>query len=178
MGPSGTSFATAMVSAAAAILFGADPRLRPEQVASLLRKTARPVADSRHQAGAGLINVGAALKRVRQGSIPQADYDEPNDRAAGAPRIPHSGVRATLDWHDDPVDVYRLTLRRGDTLVLHSDAARATVSIVARGRTFSRPLGRGLRYVARRPGTYLLRLAATVGSRVGYRVTVRRIRPS
>jgi hypothetical protein len=164
-----------MVSAAAAILFGADPRLRPEQVASLLRETARPVPDSRHQAGAGIIDVEAALKRVRAGLIPQADYAEPNDRVAGAAPIPSTGVRATLDWHDDPVDVYRLTLRRGDTLVVQSDAARATVSIVARGRTSSAPLGRGLRYLARRQGTHLLRLAATVGSRVGYRVTVRRI---
>jgi subtilisin family serine protease len=69
-GPSGTSFATAMVSAAAAILFGADPALRPEQVAALLKQTARPIADPRHQAGAGVLDIGAALERVEKGSIP------------------------------------------------------------------------------------------------------------
>ena len=177
-GPSGTSFATAMVSAAAAILFGADPRLRPEQVASLLRETARPVADPRHQVGAGIIDIEAALDRIREGAVPQADYAEPNDRASAAARIPSRGVRATLDWQDDSVDVYRLTLRRGDTLIVHPDAPGATVSIVGRGCAISAPLRRGLRYLARRPGTYVVRLAATVGSRVGYRVKVQRIRSS
>ena len=174
-GPSGTSFATAMVSAAAAILFGADPGLRPEQVASLLRQTARRAADPRHQVGAGIIDIEAALERVRKGSIPEADYAEPNDRAATAARIPSPGVRATLDWHDDPVDVYRLTLRRGDTLVINSDAPGASVSVAARGSSLSAPLGTRLRYRARRPGRYRLRLAATVGSRVNYRVTVQRV---
>ena len=177
-GPSGTSFATAMVSAAAAILFGAFPHLRPEQVASLLRETARPVVDPRHQAGAGIIDIEAALKRAREGSIPRADYAEPNDRAATAARFPSTGVRATLDWHDDPVDVYRLTLRRGDTLVSNADAPGGTVSILGGGRVFSAPLERGLRYRARRSGTYLLRFAATVGSRAGYHVEVHRIRSS
>ena len=177
-GPSGTSFATAMVSGAAAILFGADPRLRPEQVASLLRETARPVADPRHQAGAGIIDIGTALERVRERLIPQADFAEPNDRAPAAARLPSTGVRATLDWHDDPVDVYRLTLQRGDTLVVNSDAPGATISIIRRGSTFSAPRGRWLRYRARRPGRYLLRLAATVGSRLGYSVEVNRVRSS
>jgi subtilisin family serine protease len=177
-GPSGTSFATAMVSAAAAILFGADPRLRPEQVASLLRETARPVADPRHQAGAGIIDIEAALERVRRGFVPKADYAEPNDGASAAARIPSTGVRATLDWHDDPVDVYRLTLRRGDTLEVHSDAPGATVSIAGHRCALSAPRRREFRYIAGRPGRYLLRLAATVGSRVGYRVTVHRIRSS
>ena len=177
-GPSGTSFATAMVSAAAAILFGADPSLHPEQVTSLLRETARPVADPRHQAGAGMVDIEAALERLHEGSIPPADYAEPNDRAATAARIPSRGARATVDWHDDPVDVYRLTLQRGDTLVVHLDAPGATVSIVARGRVLSAPLGRGLRYRASRPSRYLLRVAATVGSRTGYRVQVQRARSS
>jgi hypothetical protein len=59
-----------MVSAAAAILFGADPSLRPEQVAALLKQTARPIADPLHQAGAGVLDIGEALERVEKGSIP------------------------------------------------------------------------------------------------------------
>jgi subtilisin family serine protease len=108
-GPSGTSFATAMVSGAAAILFGANPRLRPEQVAALLRDTARPAADPRAQIGAGQLDIAAALERVKLGSIPPADYGEPNDRSADATRIaPAATIRGTLNWQDDPEDVYRL----------------------------------------------------------------------
>ena len=125
-----------MVSAAAAILFGADPRLRPEQVAALLEETARPIADPRHQLGAGLLDIGAALKRLENGDIPDADYREPNDRAGEAVRLPRTGVvRATLDWHDDPEDVYRLTLHRGHTLVVRSGATARQPRSASAGMT-------------------------------------------
>jgi serine protease len=176
-GPSGTSFATAMVSAAAAIVFGAHPGLHPEQVATLLRETARPTADPRHQVGAGVVDIVAALKRVRAGSIPRADYGEPNDRAAEAAQVRATGViSATLDWGDDPADVYRLALRNGDTLVLDSHGS-GSLSISVSGcmtSAVSMSLGRRLRSVARCSGRYVLRIAATAGTRGRYRLALKR----
>jgi hypothetical protein len=161
-----------MVSAAAAILFGADPRLRPEQVSALLEQTARPIADPLHQVGAGLVDIGAALGRVEAGSIPPADFAEPNDTAAEASSLLVPGaIEATLDWRDDPVDVYRLKLRRGEAVVVRTrGAVRATATIAAT----SAPLGRDLRYVAPRAGTYLLRLAALRTARGAYRLAIDR----
>jgi subtilisin family serine protease len=178
-GPSGTSFATAMVSAAAAILFGADPALRPEQVVALLEQTARPVADPLHQTGAGLLDIGAALGRVEKSSIPSADYGEPNDRRLGARAVPRARViRATLDWRDDPVDVYRLKLRRGERLTAYSrGTVRGTVCLAAatqRPLLASAPIGRKLRYLARRSGTYLLRVTSKAATRGSYRLAISR----
>ena len=135
-----------------------------------------PIRDTRRGPESSTLrrpSIASARERFHRRTTPSQTTELP-------PRLEFrlEGVRATLDWHDDPVDVYRLTLRRGDTLVVHPDAPGATVSIVGRGCALSAPLGRGLRYLARRPGTYLLRLAATVGSRVGYRVKVQRIRSS
>ncbi len=121
-GPSGTSFATAMVSAAAAILFGADPtppragRVLAPGNGSTGRRSATPGGGRSHR------RRGGPRARAPR-SIPQADYAEPNDRASAAARIRPPGIRATLDWRDDPVDVYRLTLRRGDTVVVQSQRA-------------------------------------------------------
>ena len=162
-----------MVSAAAAILFGADPRLQPGQVSALLEQTAHRVADPRHQAGAGVLDIDAALERVRRGLIPHADEGEPNDRAAEAMPLRHPGViRATLDWSDDPADVYRLKLRAGAALKASSHGTfdgTISVSVVGHERPLaSVSIGRILRYRARRSGTYLLRLTPQVRGRGGY----------
>jgi hypothetical protein len=178
-GPSGTSLANAMVSGAAAILFGTNPRLRPEQVAALLRETARPVADPRAQVGAGQLDIAAALERVEQGSIPPADYGEPNDKIADESRIaPAATIGGTLDWQDDPADVYRLVLRSGDKVSMNADgAARGAVSARAvaatcKARNASTFVTREFRYLARCAGTYVLRLTAKPGTRATYRLTI------
>ena len=60
---SGTSQAAAVVSGAAALLVGARPGLKPDQVKHLLRATARPLADTDTSLqGAGVINVAAAAR--------------------------------------------------------------------------------------------------------------------
>jgi subtilisin family serine protease len=135
-GPSGTSYAAPMVSAAAAILFGAQPSLHPDQVAALLEQTARPLAsDPLHQAGAGMLDIGAALARLQAGDVPAADYHEPNDASSSAAPLPPSGrVRATVDWRDDPKDVYRVTLRRGQRVVVTRDPGLNARVSVRRGR--------------------------------------------
>src|SRR5207237_1127579 len=76
-GVSGTSYAAPMVSAGAAILFGADPELTAGQAMMLLEETARPVAsDPLHQAGAGVLDIRAALARVEARRVPAPDRGE------------------------------------------------------------------------------------------------------
>jgi subtilisin family serine protease len=62
-GPSGTSFATPMVSAAAALLLGACPRQTATALKRTLTETARRLPDeSRAAQGSGLLDVAAALR--------------------------------------------------------------------------------------------------------------------
>jgi hypothetical protein len=179
-GPSGTSYAAPMVSAAAAVLFGADPRLRPEQVSALLQQTARPLrADPLHQSGAGMLDIGAALARVEAGRIPPPDYHEPNEGlAAPAPLPPSGAVRATLDWKDDPSDGYRLSLRRGSVLVVRAARGLAGSASLAPLRggapVVTGRLGGALWLSAGAGGRYRLELTAAVGASGSYSVTVSR----
>ena len=116
----GTSFAAPQVSAAAALLLGQDPMLRPEQVAWLLERTADdanaatgcsmcPVGRDRFT-GWGTLDVESALDRLTKGSLPPVDHYEPNDNAGpwahALPPLPRT-IEATLDYWDDDLDVYR-----------------------------------------------------------------------
>lgn len=121
----GTSFAAAQVSAAAAVLLGVRPNLRPEQVTALLTRTARDVSAATGCrfcplqrdafSGWGRLDVVAAL-RALAGPLPPRDRLEPNDDA-GAAAQPLWGaaprLEATLDFWDDQTDVYGIRLRRG-----------------------------------------------------------------
>ena len=74
---SGTSQAAAVVSGAAALLVGARPKLKPDQVKELLRATARPLpgTDTSLQ-GAGVIDVAAAARS----NAPNVSQRFPNAR--------------------------------------------------------------------------------------------------
>jgi serine protease AprX len=61
---SGTSQAAAVVSGAAALLLQADPSLTPDQVKAALVGTATPVRGAGLDAGAGQVDLEAALKAV------------------------------------------------------------------------------------------------------------------
>ncbi len=132
----GTSFATPQVSAAAALLLGDDPSLAPDEVSWLLERTAAdetpatgcsicpPKRDS--LTGWGRVDVFAALRRLASSAVrPAADVLESNDDAGKRARRlerPRT-ISATLDYWDDPVDVYAVSLRNGERLY-----ARATSS--------------------------------------------------
>ncbi len=126
----GTSFAAPQVSAAAALLLGQDPTLSPDQVTWLLERSAtdvtpatgcRSCGEGRDRlSGWGRLNVHMALQRLKQrSSIPPADAFESNDDAGieahafGPPRT----IVATLDYWDDPIDVYAIKLAKGESLV-------------------------------------------------------------
>ena len=119
----GTSFAAPQVTAAAALLFAALPTLRAEQAAAVLERSAVdidvPGRDSR--TGWGRLDIAAAFDALA-GPLPPADVLEPNDAvgAEAASLDPVSvEVDATLDYWDDPIDVYRVRLAAGQTLSAH-----------------------------------------------------------
>lgn len=121
----GTSFAAPQVSAAAAMLLSVDPGLTPDQVTTILERTATdanggngcrqcPLGRDSYT-GWGRLDVAAALAALA-GTIPSADRFEPNDDAGPAawPLSGRSGtLHATLDFWDDQSDVYRVLVRRG-----------------------------------------------------------------
>jgi subtilisin family serine protease len=176
----GTSFAAPQVSAAAAVLLAATPSLRPDQVTAILERSAvdvhagtgcRRCTLSRDRlSGWGRLDVTRALGALG-GQLPAADRFETNDDAGSrAWRLFGTGpaeVRATLDFWDDPVDVYAVRIRAGQRLT-------ATVQSSARLRT---------RLVLWRPGTPTIvqaaatarrfRAAQAAGARVRTRLDVR-----
>jgi len=126
----GTSFAAPQVSAAAALLLGTNPKLTPDQLEWLLERTAvdansadgcATCAQGRDSlTGWGRLDIAAALADLSNGTkLPQPDAYEPNDgtgayfaHAFGPPRT----ISATLDYWDDPVDVYSIKLAKGQEL--------------------------------------------------------------
>jgi serine protease len=139
----GTSFASPQVAAAAAILLGTMPALRPDQVSTILKLSAsdatpangctdcQPGPDA--LSGFGRLDVGAALDALT-GPAPAPDRLEPNDDAGSESAIVAAprAFTATLDSWDDPNDVYRVYLERGQRLavVVHS-SSKLDPSLVA-----------------------------------------------
>jgi subtilisin family serine protease len=124
----GTSFASPQVTAAAALLFGEIPSLRPDQASTILKETAddmspangcvdcTPGVDS--LSGYGRLDIDNALNNLTR--LPAPDRLEPNDDAgdeAAIVSVPRA-FNATLDWYDDPNDVYRVHLDKGQRLAV------------------------------------------------------------
>jgi subtilisin family serine protease len=120
--PEGTSFSTPQVSAAAAVLFALEPTLTPSQVETILEHSADDVNAATGCAkcpigrdaysGWGRLDVAKAVAAL-VGPLPAPDHYEPNDNAgAGAFTVwgKKSNLTASLDYYDDPVDVYRVAL--------------------------------------------------------------------
>jgi subtilisin family serine protease len=126
----GTSFAAPQVSAAAAVLFAVNQTLTNSQVAYILEHSADdvnaangcgqcPIGRDRFS-GWGRLDVANAVKLATSGgALPAPDFAETNDDA-GTLSYPLWGtarkVDATLDYWDDPVDVYRVLIRKGQQL--------------------------------------------------------------
>jgi subtilisin family serine protease len=122
----GTSFAAPQVAAAAALLLGVDPHLAVSQLEWLIERsatdadpasgcTACPVGrDS--LTGWGDLNINAALDLLgNEHDLPTPDAYETNDEAGKTahPFGPPRTIFATLDYWDDPVDVYSIPLKAG-----------------------------------------------------------------
>jgi subtilisin family serine protease len=124
----GTSFAAPQVAAAAALLIGQDPALTPDQVTWLLERSADDVNASNgclicpvgrdSLTGWGRLDVAAALTKLADQALPPPDRYEPNDNAGpwAKPFGPPRAITATVDFWDDQIDVYKLTLEKGQRL--------------------------------------------------------------
>jgi Subtilase family len=125
----GTSFSAPQVAAAAALMLGVDPTLTPSQLEWILERTATDASPSTGCAqcplgrdgltGWGALDIAAAITRIgNEADLPTSDAYEPNDDA-GTAAYSLKGLRkidATIDFWDDPIDVYAITLRKGQTL--------------------------------------------------------------
>jgi serine protease AprX len=61
----GTSGACPQVSGLAALILSANPALKPDQIADIIRSTAKPLAGPASCVGAGLIDCGAAVTKAK-----------------------------------------------------------------------------------------------------------------
>jgi subtilisin family serine protease len=142
--PEGTSFAAPQVSAAAAVLFALAPTLTSSQVSTILEHTAddvnaaagcsncHPLRDA--FSGWGRLDVAKAVAALA-GPLPVPDHFETNDDAGTQAHTvwgKKAAVTATLDYYDDPVDVYRVALGPHERLVARVNGtwAGAQVSLI------------------------------------------------
>jgi subtilisin family serine protease len=127
--PEGTSFAAPQVSAAAAVLFSVAPALTGSQVTTILEHSADDVnaatGCSRCSllrdafSGWGRLDVAKAVAVALAGPLPAPDRFETNDDAGTQAYTvwgKRAKVTASLDYYDDPADVYRVALGPGERL--------------------------------------------------------------
>jgi subtilisin family serine protease len=176
--PDGTSFATPIVTAAAAMVWASHRDWTAAEVASALTSTATPLTKLVPNiiSGYGVLNVSKALHAQK---LP--DSHEPNDWGAAAlaqrPLRPGSVVVASLGWAGDTRDIYtvdvpagttaRAVLRRGGNgLTLRRLPIGATDAVLTgvprkrpAGGQITLPAGRSLLVVARGQGAGPYRLA-------------------
>jgi hypothetical protein len=203
----GTSFAAPQVSAAAALLLSEEPSLAPEQVALVLRQSATDMTPATNckqcwfqhddYSGWGRLDVSEAMRAVQR-DLPRADQFEPNDEAGDRAtklgrRKPLLRLQATLDYWDDPIDVYRVWLRRGQRIsarvnglgVLESELRLwrpGTRALQRRSGPTVRPVRRGLGYYVKRlrpyraqaSGWHYLEVRAAVPGSGRYALRIRR----
>jgi hypothetical protein len=134
----GTSFAAPQVAAAAALLLSVRPTLQPDQVANVLERTADDVNASTgcqrcpllrdSYSGWGHLNIAKALAAL-QGPLPTPDRFESNDDAGSQAtplKVRSADFVATLDFWDDPLDVYKTYLRKGQRMTVVLDGPKGS----------------------------------------------------
>lgn len=140
----GTSFAAPQAAAAAALVWSVRPRLAPNQVATILERSTQDMAPGTgcracsvgrdRFTGWGRLDVAAAVGNALAGDFPRADRYEDNDDAGGRAwklKWRRGTLTATLDFWDDPSDVYRIRLKRGQRFSAHlRGPAAADVNLV------------------------------------------------
>jgi hypothetical protein len=174
----GTSFAAPQVTAAAALLLALKPTLQADQVANILERSATDVNASNgckqcallrdSLSGWGRLDIAKAIGALDGEVLPTPDHLEPNDDAGrNAARLSAkvTSVRATIDFWDDQIDVYRIYLTKGRRVTLTLNGPSGTTSNLLLWRPGTKRVG-DLR-------TQHLRAAQSIGPgsshRLGYR---------
>jgi hypothetical protein len=191
----GTSFAAPQVTATAAVLFALNPLLTASQVAAIIEHTADDVNASTgcprctplHDAysGWGRLDVARAVAALAA-PLPAADRYEENDNAGSEAHTvwgKHASLAATLDYYDDPVDVYRVALGAREHLAAKVNAAwpgaRVTLTLWRPGTTrVDTAQSRSLRVVQSAAPTTAQHIGFTAKGRGWYYVEVRVATPS
>ncbi len=121
---SGSSFATPMVSGAVALMHSVDPSLTVEQARTVLTETAKKSLQSTQGGGAGLLDVGAAVRTVLLPHFADlwAPLDKPVDTGA---------VQRTWNWGPNAFAVTTepyAQSQQGERLVVYFDKARMEIT--------------------------------------------------
>jgi hypothetical protein len=112
------------------MLFATDPALTNSQVAAILEQTAHdvnaatgcalcPVGHDQYS-GWGRLDIAKAIALVNSGApLPPPDHYEPNNNLSQAYPLwgQNRTLSATVDRYENPLDVYRTQLARGQRLV-------------------------------------------------------------
>jgi hypothetical protein len=209
----GTSFSAPQVTAAAALVLGAYPRLSSSQLEWVLERSATDATPASGCAacpvgrdsltGWGTLDVASALALgARDKELPPPDALETNDGAGHAahPFGPVPGTLVgTLDYWDDPIDVYTVHLNKGEQLFARLGLGSAVPnslllwkpgSTVVDGSATEMSAGRAARsiavagqqrlsYVAPATGVYYLEVTTGARSRAAdrYDLSVARGKP-
>ena len=202
----GTSFAAPQVSAAAALLIGEDPALSPDQVVWLLERSATDMNPSDGcpncrrgrdaLSGWGRLNVDSALRYLTSRKpLPPPDLDEPDVDAgtlAHALEPRRSTIATSLDYWDDPVDVFSVRLQRHAHLYARATPDHGTTRLTlwapgtatvyepyaARGDRLADSIQHGsqarLAYLAPAAGVYYLEVtdASPLTARLDYHLAI------
>jgi hypothetical protein len=118
------------VSAAAALLFAVRPELTPGQVGAVLERTATDIDPGNgcrrcsygrdSLSGWGRLDITAALQAIGAPLSPPDRLETNDDAGDLAPRLwgRSISVRATIDFWDDQIDVYRVKLKAGERVAV------------------------------------------------------------
>ena len=191
----GTSFAAPQVSAAAAMLFAVSPLLTNSQVSAILEHSADDVNAATGcskcallrdaYSGWGRLDVAKAVAALA-GPIPPPDHYEGNDDAGTQSHTvwgKRASLNATLDYYDDPIDVYRVAIGPGEHLAARVsgtwDGAEIRLTLWRPGtRQVEVPQSRSLRAAQSVAPGAVQRLGFTAKSRGWYFVEVKVLSPS
>ncbi len=142
-----TSFATPLVSGAAALVWAKHSSWNASRVAAALTMSAKHLSGGRPNtiSGYGMLDVRAALR-----AAPPADLDEPNDWASAAAKftaLTHKVTyAATVGGNNDPLDAYPMTTK-GKSVVTITDGKGTLQAYLLRASALSSvdPSGKKLR---------------------------------